>query len=1160
MLGAAGAAPSTALATVTTFSYTGSAQTWTVPVGVWSVSFDVFGGQGADATVGGLVAHGGLGGEVTATLQVTPGQPFQINVGGAGTTNPSAGGFVNGSGGGGASDVRVDPFDVNTRVIVAGGGGGSGGDDAFGNAGGAGGAGGGGDGTAGTAATGANSGGGGGDGGTGNGGGAGGAGSDGGLPGAIGNLFSGGLGGNTGSGIPGAGGFNGGADGGVGNPGAGQTGGGGGGGGGGLYGGGGGGSGAGQASEEGGGGGGGGSSAGPPGVVLAPGVRTGSGVVTATYTASMVSLSTQAAPATVAVGSTFDDTATLGAPPGAGEPPTGSVTFDVFAPGDPSCSSSPVLSSTNPLDSTGTSAVSNPFTAASAGTYHVIASYSGDSSYLPQTTACSDQGEAVTVTPGPIAVATQVAPATIGLGATFDDIATLSPPAAGTVPPTGSVTFDVYAPGDTTCSSSPVFSSTNPVDAVGTSAVSGTFMPPAAGTYRVIASYGGDANYLPQITACGDPGEAATVTKGAIALSTKVAPAVVGIGGTFDDTATLGPPPSGAVPPTGSVRFDVYAPGDASCGAPPVFSSTEQLGGSGTTAVSASFTAASTGTYRVIATYGGDASYLPHTSGCADPGEAVSVVSVPTVASISPSSGPQSGGTTVTVSGSDLGLASEVDFGGAAASQLSVNAAGTQLSAVSPAGSGVVAVTVVTPGGRSAKVAADRYTYIAATPSIVSGIAPASGPTTGGNGIVVMGRDFSGATRIMFGQTAGTVVNVNDAGTQLTALAPPGTGTVDVTVLTPAGTSATGAADAYTYVPPGAPPAPSPGAPSPGAPSPGAPSPGAPSPGAPSPGAPSPPPPTPTPAPTTPVTTPSLPATPEQPTSLTGAPKVLGSSSARFTATIDPDGLTTTMHFEYAVEPAGGSAAAVDYTARTPEQTVGSDFAEHTVTATVAGLVPSGVYHVRAVATNSSGVAAGADATFATAKRPPPPAPVLGRSFNAQPISGTVNFFLPAHTHLAEPLNQALSLPVGTIVDATHGTVRLTSATQTPGHSQSGDFGGGRFELLQDRRQQGLTELLLIDPAGLRASCPATTGRAQPAAKRLLPKADLALLRATAKGRFETRGHYSAATVRGTTWTTSDRCDGTFTAVKHGVVVVDDFRRHRLILLRSGHSYLAKAR
>ena len=55
-------------------------------------------------------------------------------------------------------------------------------------------------------------------------------------------------------------------------------------------------------------------------------------------------------------------------------------------------------------------------------------------------------------------------------------------------------------------------------------------------------------------------------------------------------------------------------------------------------------------------------------------------------------------------------------------------------------------------------------------------------------------------------------------------------------------------------------------------------------------------------------------------------------------------------------------------------------------------------------------------------------------------------------------------------------------------------------------------------------------------------------------------GRYSAATVRGTDWTVTDRCDGTLTTVRRGTVVVRDFRLRRTILLRAGKSYLARAR
>ena len=69
----------------------------------------------------------------------------------------------------------------------------------------------------------------------------------------------------------------------------------------------------------------------------------------------------------------------------------------------------------------------------------------------------------------------------------------------------------------------------------------------------------------------------------------------------------------------------------------------------------------------------------------------------------------------------------------------------------------------------------------------------------------------------------------------------------------------------------------------------------------------------------------------------------------------------------------------------------------------------------------------------------------------------------------------------------------------------------------------------------------------------------LQLLHATAKGRFQTRGRYSAATVRGTAWDTADRCDGTLTRVRRGTVVVNDFVRHKTVAVQAGHTYLARA-
>ena len=60
------------------------------------------------------------------------------------------------------------------------------------------------------------------------------------------------------------------------------------------------------------------------------------------------------------------------------------------------------------------------------------------------------------------------------------------------------------------------------------------------------------------------------------------------------------------------------------------------------------------------------------------------------------------------------------------------------------------------------------------------------------------------------------------------------------------------------------------------------------------------------------------------------------------------------------------------------------------------------------------------------------------------------------------------------------------------------------------------------------------------------------------KGSFRTRGRYASATVRGTKWLTSDRCDGTNVKVTRGVIQVADFPRRRQVTIRAGRSYLAR--
>ncbi|MGZ4712665.1 MAG: beta strand repeat-containing protein [Acidimicrobiia bacterium] len=174
------------------------------------------------------------------------------------------------------------------------------------------------------------------------------------------------------------------------------------------------------------------------------------------------------------------------------------------------------------------------------------------------------------------------------------------------------------------------------------------------------------------------------------------------------------------------------------------------------------------------------------------------VVASPTVTSVTPSSGPASGGTSVTIGGTGFSGATAVKFGTTAAASFTVNNA-TQITATSPAhAGGTVDVTVTTPAGTSPTGAADQFTFVAA-PTVTS-VTPSSGPASGGTSVTIAGTNFTGATAVSFGGTAAASFTFNNAN-QITATAPAhAAGTVDVTVTTVGGTSATGAADQFTFI------------------------------------------------------------------------------------------------------------------------------------------------------------------------------------------------------------------------------------------------------------------------------------------------------------------------------------------------------------------------
>jgi hypothetical protein len=195
---------------------------------------------------------------------------------------------------------------------------------------------------------------------------------------------------------------------------------------------------------------------------------------------------------------------------------------------------------------------------------------------------------------------------------------------------------------------------------------------------------------------------------------------------------------------------------------------------------------------------------------------------------------------------------------------------------------------------------------------------------------------------------------------------------------------------------------------------------------------------------------------------------------------------------------------------------------------------------------------------------------VISKTQNLRPVRGLV---LIRRRGKLIPLTQARQLPSGTVINALQGTLELVSATGRKHKTYRGTFGGAVFETTQTRAgpDKGLTTLRLIDgrfgapsfsicKAGTpgRPAGKAHVARRRHSGRRRLSSRALQLLHASAHGHFRTRGRYAAATVRGTRWTTTDRCDGTLIRVLSHHVRVVDLVRHISRLIHAGQSYLAK--
>jgi hypothetical protein len=303
----------------------------------------------------------------------------------------------------------------------------------------------------------------------------------------------------------------------------------------------------------------------------------------------------------------------------------------------------------------------------------------------------------------------------------------------------------------------------------------------------------------------------------------------------------------------------------------------------------------------------------------------------------------------------------------------------------------------------------------------------------------------------------------------------------------------------------------------------------------------------------------------KQPSATTGAATVVSVSSAVVTGQVTPETKSTDYLFEYGTTTAYGQV--------TPVVELTGDHTPRTVSATIAGLAPGTTYHFRVKASNKDGLVTGADRTFTTAATTTPGAtpahnggdaggdgdaqqptadvqPALGEAVVVAPAAGTVKVKVAGGAAFAE-LRSGDAIPVGSLVDTRAGTVKLTSSL-ADGGTQTGEFRGALFQIRQSEGGGGVTDLVLrgSDFASCRRSAALAAARRKPPVRRLWGHDD--------GGKFRTHGRNSVATVRGTSWVTTDTCAGTRTTVTEGAVSVRDLRRKRTVLVRAGSSYLAR--
>lgn len=186
-------------------------------------------------------------------------------------------------------------------------------------------------------------------------------------------------------------------------------------------------------------------------------------------------------------------------------------------------------------------------------------------------------------------------------------------------------------------------------------------------------------------------------------------------------------------------------------------------------------------------------------------------------------------------------------------------------------------------------------------------------------------------------------------------------------------------------------------------------------------------------------------------------------------------------------------------------------------------------------------------------KDEPPSCPLQGRTVVVRPLSGVVFVTFPGGARVR--LDEPHTIPVASIIDATHGRYRLTADEHSVGlRFATSDFYGGTAEVLQGVGARDATlDMRLV--GGDFSRC----GHAGAVSAAAHSHHAVQHLWGNGKGHFKISGQYASAVVRGTHWRLTDFCDGSGVTVARGLVGVTDLATGQVVLVSAGHSYFVPA-